>query len=565
VLLLVGLVAVSTWWTARSTRRELAAQLEERARAVAETLGIASANALRANALMERMIAERLLDNARLVDRWLLERGPDPALLAELTAMNRLRRIELLDRDGRPWTPPPPPPAAGMMGMMRRHHGYPGGAPPPMGPPMMMYMWGRRWTPPEPGPAPPPAVASRQFWQGSVFGVAVQARSFPGILAVHADAAYVLNFVREIGVERQMAELARHPGIAFIVLTDGAGRVLAHAGELGPRDGEPPAASAARPDRSPVPSAAGDRRGAEAVVEIRRPLPLPGGATGVLRVGLFTDPLERAWRRERDRGLLGAASVLAAGALGLAAIFYLHHRHLAERRELEAAVARREHLAALGDMAAAVAHEIRNPLNAISVGLQRLGSEFSPGDAGDYQRLLGLLGGEVQRLNRIVEEFLALARPLRLEPGPVAVPALLREVAALLEGEAAPRGVQITVQAAEELGPVTADRARMVQVLLNLGLNAVEAMPGGGTLTLAAAPAREGVRITVADTGSGIPAELLPRIFDPWVTTKTRGLGLGLPIARRIVEAHGGTLEVESGPGRGSQFHLLLPRRGPHG
>lgn len=568
VLLLVALVGASTWWTARSARREFAEQLFERARAVAETLEIASANALRANALMERMIAERLLDNARLVDRWLLERGPDPALLAELTAMNRLRRIELLDRDGRPWAPAPQPVGPGMMGMMMRHHGGPRAMPTPMGPPMMMYMWGRRWAPPEPGPAPPPAVASRQFWQGSVFGVAVEARSFPGILAVHADAAYVLNFVREIGVERQMAELARHPGIAFIVLEDGQGQVLARAGapETVRQGGGPTGASSARPAPSEAPSAAEGRHRPEGVVEISRPLPLPGGATGLLRVGLSTEPLERAWRRERDRGLFLATSVLAAGALGFAAVFYLQHRHLAERRALEAAVAQREHLAALGDMAAAVAHEIRNPLNAIWVGLQRLRSEFAPGgDDGDYQRLVGLLGGEVQRLNRIVEEFLALARPLTLTPAPMAVPALLQEVAALLEGEAARRGVRITLEAADGLEPVVADRARMVQVLLNLGLNALEAMPEGGTLTLSAGPAPGGVRITVADTGGGIPAELLPRIFDPWVTTKTRGLGLGLPIARRIVEAHGGTMEVESRAGRGSRFHVLLPQRGPHG
>ena len=104
-----------------------------------------------------------------------------------------------------------------------------------------------------------------------------------------------------------------------------------------------------------------------------------------------------------------------------------------------------------------------------------------------------------------------------------------------------------------------ADRDHLKQVMLNLILNGLQAMPGGGTLTIEAARGRDGLMLAVADTGDGIPPEALPRVFDPYFTTKAKGLGLGLAIARRIIEEHGGKIEVESQPARGSRFSVILP------
>jgi signal transduction histidine kinase len=247
------------------------------------------------------------------------------------------------------------------------------------------------------------------------------------------------------------------------------------------------------------------------------------------------------------------------GGVGLGLIFWAQQRHLRELRALETEMAQRERLAALGDVAAAFAHEVRNPLNAVSMGLQRLRAEFAPAPADEYARFVDLMQGEVTRLNTIVEDFLALARPLPLTPARVAVDTLLGELAALVEAQARAASIDVRVAAPSSLPRVVADRDHLKQVLLNLVLNAVQAAGRGGRVTLEAQPARDGITIVVADTGPGIAPDVLPRIFDPYFTTRNGGLGLGLTIARRIVQAHGGSLEVESTPGAGARFTVRLP------
>jgi signal transduction histidine kinase len=554
IALLVALVAVYTVSTARRTQAELRAQLEDKGQALAEAVEAGGVHAIRANALIEEAITERLLDNARLIDELL--RGPfDTAELARLAQRNRLRGVELLDLDGRPWTPPAPPPAPPWAGaaphrmLMRGPGGGSAEAPPdrPMmrGPgganaappdrPMMRYMWGRRWGRGlEPGAeAAPAAIRDRTFRNGSVFGVAVGATAFRGIIAVHADAADILDFRREVGVDRQLADLAARGGVVAAAVLGADGAVLAHA---------EPAAD-----------------GAAGRFEVVRPLTLDGGRQGTLRVAFSTEPMERAWRRDVRAGVVLGGAVLLVGALGMALIFYVQQRHLRELRALEAEVAQRGRLAALGDVAAAFAHEVRNPLNAVSMGLQRLRAEFTPAPVDEYARFVDLMQGEVRRLNAIVEQFIALARPLPLAPAPLALDGFLGGLAALVESQARAAGVAVRVTVPTPAPVVMADRDHLEQVLLNLMLNAVQAMEPGGTLSIEAQPAREAVVITVADTGPGIAADVLPRIFDPYFTTKRGGLGLGLTIARRIVEAHGGTLDVESDRGRGSRFRVRLP------
>ena len=185
-----------------------------------------------------------------------------------------------------------------------------------------------------------------------------------------------------------------------------------------------------------------------------------------------------------------------------------------EIKVLETEVTRQERLSALGNMAATVAHEIRNPLNAVSMGLQRLKGEFRPTqDEEEYSRFIELTRGEVQRLNSIVEEFLSLARPLVLKPEEVRIDDLLDELKTLAESDAKSTKVEINVITPRDLPPAKLDRNYLKQLLLNLVLNGIQAMPDGGRLILEAKATEGNLILTVADTGVGIsergpPADL---------------------------------------------------------
>jgi signal transduction histidine kinase len=557
VLLLAALAALFGISEALRTQQELRRQLDEKGLALAGALEISSRNAILSNALMEEMITQRLLDNARMVDQVLLSRPADPEWLKRVSAANGLARVELLDRAGSPYEPPRPP-LPMMGGMMGRAPSTPAEAHGRRAQ-MMMYMWGRSWAPASAAEEAPAAIRDRKFWKGTALGVAVGAQSFPGIIAVHADANSVLNFRREIGVQRQVEELGRQPGIESVALLDQDLTVLAHSvpDRVGVREADEGLQSALESRR--VFTRMVGRAGGGRVYEVVKPLALEGSRAGLLRIGLSTATMDRIWKRDRLIAAVTAAVVLGLGILGMSVIFYTQHRQLREVKALEAEMERGERLAAVGNMAAAVAHEIRNPLNAVSMGLQRLRVEFEPAPREEYLRMVDLVQGEVRRLNTIVEEFLSLARPMSLKRGPIAVVALLDEVLGLVESEARGAGIAVVREIPAGLPVLHADRDRVKQVLLNLVLNAIQAMPSGGTLEIGAAAAGGTLTISVADTGSGIAPDVLPKVFEPYVTTKAKGLGLGLVIARRIVEAHGGSIEARSEPGRRTSFRFALP------
>jgi signal transduction histidine kinase len=532
-LLLLALASLYIFFEAQRLKQDFLRQTEDKGVALAKAMEGSVKNAIVGNAFLEDLIEQRLLDNAGLIDQLLLSRRVDQALLKELSAMNRLQKIDLLDRQGQPWELAALPAMIarqkeGEELLQRRRQ-------------MISYMWGKRWRLPRKkignrATELPPRIMRSEFWKGSAIGLAVGARSFPGIIAIHANADYILNFEKEIGVQRQIQELGR----------------------IGQQENEP-LVLRAKGDRQLL-SQIVESSGGKRYLEVVKPVVLDEANLGLLKIGLAVGSMEVAWQNSLRAIVILGIAIVAAGILGMAAIFHNQHLHLKEVKALEIEMLHRERLSALGNMAAAVAHEVRNPLNAISMGLQRLKVEFQPtDDRDDYARLTELMSGEVQRLNSIVEQFLSLARPLEIKPETFLVQDLLHELATLVQDEAQQSKVQIPVVVPSTLPPLKADREYLRQMLLNLILNGLQAMPEGGTLTLKANTSKDNFLLSVTDTGNGIAPENRLRIFEPYFTTKAKGSGLGLAISRRIVEAHGGTIAVSSEVGQGCRFQIVLP------
>lgn len=311
----------------------------------------------------------------------------------------------------------------------------------------------------------------------------------------------------------------------------------------------------------------------EEVYSLTMPFHIPSGGPGtvsgagqprfrLLRLALHTAPARQIVYQAQAQVLF--VGVLVLTLLGLSA---WQIRTLRRYLTLQEEAARQERLAALGGMAAVLAHEIRNPLGAIKGLAQFLGEKPS----GDPTRaeMTQTIAQEASRLERLVNDLLTYARPRPPVRQPTNLPGVLGEVLQLVRPVAVAAGVVCRLDIPEAAPPVAADPEQLKQLFGNLALNAVQAMPNGGKLTLALRSAdgrgtrRRAVEVAVEDTGSGIPEADLPRIFEPFYTTRSKGTGLGLAICRQIVEAHGGAVRVgRTGP-EGTTILVTLPLEGP--
>jgi signal transduction histidine kinase len=213
-----------------------------------------------------------------------------------------------------------------------------------------------------------------------------------------------------------------------------------------------------------------------------------------------------------------------------------------------------------------VAHEIRNPLNFINLSIDHVRGKLAPEDErrrADFDRILSGVKDEISRLNRLVVEFLSFGKPMRLDSRPCSLERVLRDVAALVEHKAKDQGVVLSVECEQDLPQVVADAELLKTCFLNLMINAADAMPAGGTLTVAlargAGAGGEELVVSVHDTGHGMSPEEIATAFEPYFSTKETGLGLGLSLTRKIVEDHGGRIGLESEPGRGTTARITLP------
>ena len=237
---------------------------------------------------------------------------------------------------------------------------------------------------------------------------------------------------------------------------------------------------------------------------------------------------------------------------------------LGSLRELETKLHQVEKAAVVGRLAAAIAHEIRNPLNYINLTLDHLRSSFAPEDPAKretFERLANQLKSEVQRINRHITDFLKYSRPSALELEALDLRLQAEDALRVIAGQAAERGVDTVLEADPNLPPVVADKDSLRSVFTNLLINSLEAIDGnGGTVGIKLlCETNDSARVEISDTGKGIANDDIAKIFEPYFSTKETGTGLGLAIVKKAIDDHGGSISVSSKQGSGTTFVIILP------
>jgi len=235
--------------------------------------------------------------------------------------------------------------------------------------------------------------------------------------------------------------------------------------------------------------------------------------------------------------------------------------------KLQEEILRMDRLVSVGELSSGIAHEIRNPLAGIKTTAQALGEEMGRDDP--KREYLNRITKEIDRLNDLLKTFFSFAKPQKLNLVVCNIKDIVNEIIPLLIKDIANRGINFTEEYAANLPKVRVDFNQMHQVFLNLFLNAIQAMPRGGELKITAEPVRSApllnperdyIRISISDTGKGIPAHDINKIFDPFFTSRPKGIGLGLAITYQIIKNHGGSIKVESKVESGTAFTITLPK-----
>jgi signal transduction histidine kinase len=289
------------------------------------------------------------------------------------------------------------------------------------------------------------------------------------------------------------------------------------------------------------------------IFEITTPLYIEDIFHGSVRLGLVMDEADHMLQENRRHTILSILLMIFIAVLSMLLLHVNQKRFIVRLQAMEKRMHQAEKLSSLGRLAAGVAHEIRNPLNAISMGVQKIQRDTD-------HPLIRVIRDEIERLNLIIEEFLTLSRSRRLQLQPCNLQMLLEPVIELIKEDATLKGIRIIAQWPAKTFPVTVDKDKIKQAFFNILKNAIESISGEGRIDvmLDAVSSRQ-ARLRIMDSGSGLTPAEIDHIFDPDYTTKEQGIGLGLPLAHEIIQAHGGQIKIKSEPGRGSIFDILLP------
>lgn len=393
--------------------------------------------------------------------------------------------------------------------------------------------------------------------------IALSRKDESGTIIIALDKESLRYWGMRVSVEKAMEKLGEGQGLVYLTVRDKKGMPLGNAGNL-PEELKTDDPLVAKILSGTIPFESRTVTfGGKSLFEIVAPLRLGGEIAGTIRLGLDRGNTDQILDENRRNMFIFLTFVVLIALLSMWLLYNDQNRHLAGIVEMTRQLEKAERLSSLGQLAAGVAHEIRNPLNAISMASQRLKREYMPADdekKKEFDILAGVIRDEIRRLNGIIEEFLTFSKSRRLELRDCPVQEVLQKIVNLISEEAAAKGVSLRTDWGSEPVVIPMDMDKLQQALLNFVKNAMESISGDGVVTLSIRHAEKGrVSIRVADTGCGISTEEADRIFNPEYTTKEKGLGLGLPLAHEIIRGHGGEIRVLSRKGEGTTFEILLP------
>lgn len=644
-ILLAVILIIITVMVLTSYRSSVLRVMKRDGAALVETLIQGSQNALQASTIIDEAIGQRLLENARLIDK-IANLNDD--ILGQIALTNNLSGIDLVDAKGK------------IVASSHHHRHLP-------------------FKIEEIEPILKGESNELAFGIGtptiSKYAVALRSSQHPGAIIIYADASGIKEFKRETGIGYLIQRIGREPRIEYVLLQDEEGILFAtkNVREMTKIKDDPFIQDAIRTGKLKSRKASFD---GHQILELVKPFFFNGKSRGVFRVGLSLNEYRQVLSTTRRQIFILAAilfllGIIAAGVLitsqgyrlmkqsyekittstrellehlpiGVvtsdnnyrltaindyaANIFgipshkaigtnykelftkdecllnkaigegkllrnaaYSYKRidgkelilsviaapvfndqgepqggisiieDITERRAMEEHIQRTQQLEVLGNLAASVAHEIRNPLNAISLTVQQLEREYAPKEGkAEYIKFLELIKNEIRRLDDRIKEFLSLAAPLKLNFVEVDLNQILDEVLTLVKPTADATKVKIT-RNFSKIPVVPVDVDSMKRALLNLFKNGIEAMPNGGELSVQTTALDDVVEVIVKDTGKGMAKEELSKIFRPYYSAKKGGTGIGLAIVHQIIVAHKGSINVTSELGKGTTFRVKLP------
>jgi signal transduction histidine kinase len=395
--------------------------------------------------------------------------------------------------------------------------------------------------------------------------VGLRRKDNSGTVVINLDKAGLIYWSLKVAGEKGMNKIGEGHGIVYMQIINDQTKLLSSAGQFAP--------SLSKNDLKLEEILAGRAKIASRkvnfddhkILDVVAPLFVDKKIVGIVRIGINRSSMDKSIAENRQHIFVFMFFIVVIALLSMWLLYHDQNRHLAGIVEMERQLEKAERLSSLGQLAAGVAHEIRNPLNAISIAAQRLKRDFVPSDPqkeADFQNLSGVIKDEIKRLNSTIEEFLTFSKSRRLDFSKFSITEVLQKIVNLIREEASTRGITIETTWRENPALISMDVNKLQQAFLNLIKNAMESITEAeGKITITVDKHGKNYIITrISDTGCGMTAEEIEKIFSPEYTTKEKGVGLGIPLAFEIIRGHGGDIQVISRKGKGTIFEVILPR-----